>query len=61
MPNTTISPLGRLYSLNEAMNYLRVSRSTIYRLMRAGALPKRLVGSQHRWTQEELHNARRAS
>ncbi len=44
-----------LYTFKEAMSYLRVSRSTIYRLMGSGQLTGRKVGSTWRFFQTDLH------
>jgi len=44
-----------LYTFKEAMAYLRVSRSTIYRLMGSGQLTGRKVGSTWHFFQADLH------
>ena len=44
-----------LYTFKEAMSYLRVSRSTIYRLMGSGQLTGRKVGSTWRFFRADLH------
>jgi excisionase family DNA binding protein len=43
-----------LLTFKEAMNYLRVSRSTLYRLMWSGQLTGHKVGSTWRFYQAEL-------
>lgn len=43
-----------LLTFKEAMNYLRVSRSTLYRLMWSGQLTGHKVGSTWRFYLEDL-------
>lgn len=43
-----------LMTFKEAMNYLRVSRSTLYRLMWSGQLTGHKVGSTWRFYREDL-------
>lgn len=43
-----------LLTFKEAMNYLRVSRSTLYRLMWSGQLNGHKVGSTWRFYREDL-------
>jgi excisionase family DNA binding protein len=43
-----------LLTFKEAMTYLRVSRSTLYRLMWSGQLTGRKVGSTWRFYREDL-------
>lgn len=43
-----------LLTFKEAMNYLRVSRSTLYRLMWSGQLSGHKVGSTWRFYREDL-------
>ena len=43
-----------LFTFKEAMGYLRISRSTLYRLMWSGQLTGHKVGSTWRFSQEEL-------
>jgi excisionase family DNA binding protein len=43
-----------LLTFKEAMNYLRVSRSTLYRLMWSGQLTGHKVGSTWRFYREDL-------
>jgi excisionase family DNA binding protein len=45
-----------LLTFKEAMNYLRVSRSTLYRLMWSGQLTGHKVGSTWRFYREDLHS-----
>ncbi len=44
-----------LLTFKEAMGYLRVSRSTLYRLMWSGQLIGHKVGSTWRFYREDLH------
>jgi len=44
-----------LLTFKEAMGYLRVSRSTLYRLMWSGQLTGHKVGSTWRFYREDLH------
>jgi excisionase family DNA binding protein len=44
-----------LLTFKEAMNYLRVSRSTLYRLMWSNQLTGHKVGSTWRFYREDLH------
>ena len=46
--------LPALFTTQEAIQYLRVSRSTIHRLRRAGQLVGHKVGSQWRDCQRDL-------
>jgi excisionase family DNA binding protein len=48
------NPLGDLLTFKEAMSYLRVSRSTLYRLMWIGQLTGHKVGSTWRFYREDL-------
>lgn len=43
-----------LYTFKEAMNYLRVSRSTVYRLMWTGQITGSKIGSTWRFERETL-------
>lgn len=51
--NTVIQE-DTLLTFKEAMNYLRVSRSTLYRLMERGDITGRRVGYTWRFSQDEL-------
>ena len=44
-----------LLTFKEAMSYLRVSRSTLYRLMWSGQLTGHKVGSTWRFYRDDLH------
>jgi excisionase family DNA binding protein len=44
-----------LFTFKEAMTYLRVSRSTLYRLIESGQLPGHKVGKNWRFYREDLH------
>jgi excisionase family DNA binding protein len=46
--------LEPLYTFKEAMHYLRVSRSTLWRLMSAQKVQGRKVGGTWRFTKEDL-------
>lgn len=48
--------LETLLTLKEAMSYLRVSRSTLLRLMAAGTLTGHKVGSTWRFYASDLRN-----
>lgn len=62
--NTAQTPTGTLLKFQEAMTYLRVSRSTLYRLIESGDLKAHKVGGQWRFylrdiraaVKEEAHN-----
>ena len=58
MPNAIISPVlhdgGNLFTFREAMEWLRVSRSTVYRLMWSGQLIGHKVGSTWRFLEKDL-------
>lgn len=47
---------GPLLTRGEAAEFLAVSDSTVYRLIRGGALPAYRVGHQIRLTQTDLEN-----
>jgi excisionase family DNA binding protein len=51
---TALSHTTVLLTLREAMEFLRVSRSTIYRLMWSGQLRGHKVGSTWRFYEEDL-------
>ena len=46
------------FKFDEAMGYLRTSRSTIYRMMWSGQLTGYKVGNTWRFTQEALDNCK---
>ena len=50
----TTTDLDALLTFKEAMSYLRVSRSTLYRLMWSGQLTGHKVGSTWRFYREDL-------
>lgn len=50
-----------LLTFKEAMNYLRVSRSTLYRLMWSGQLTGHKVGSTWRFYLDDLTTSIRAA
>lgn len=50
----TLCSLDTLLTFKEAMNYLRVSRSTLYRLMWSGQLAGHKVGSTWRFYRVDL-------
>lgn len=47
-------PLEELFTFEEAMNYLRVSRSTLLRMINAGKIAGHKVGSGWRFYREDL-------
>ena len=44
----------KFYTINEAADLMRVSRTTIYRLLRSGKLQSVRVGSYQRITEEQI-------
>lgn len=54
--NEALDMPARLHTFKEAMHYLHVSRSTLYRLIGRGELLGRKVGSQWRFRQEDLND-----
>lgn len=50
--------LGSLLTTREAMNYLGVTRITLYKLMKRGQLPGHRVGYHYRFRKEELDKLR---
>jgi excisionase family DNA binding protein len=50
----TIRDDDKLLTLNEAMEYLRVSRSTLYRLLESGELVGHKVGHTWRFRLQDL-------
>jgi len=52
--STTFINEDTLLTFKEAMNYLRVSRSTLYRLMWSGQLTGHKVGSTWRFYRDDL-------
>jgi len=44
----------KLYTIDEVANILKISKATVYRLFRTGALNWHWVGSQRRVTQDHL-------
>jgi excisionase family DNA binding protein len=59
--NTPLGGESQLLTFKEAMRFLRVSRSTLYRLMWSGQLCGHKVGSTWRFYQEELQACVRAT
>ena len=49
--------LEPLYTFKEAMSYLRVSRSTLWRMMRSNQLTGRKIGATWRFKREDLDRA----
>lgn len=49
-----LTPEDALLTFKEAMNFLRVSRSTLYRLMWSGQLRGHKVGSTWRFYKQDL-------
>lgn len=57
MASITMAEGGcRLFSVAEAAEYLKVSRPTLYVLMRTGKLPYRVVLQRRRFTIEDLES-----
>jgi excisionase family DNA binding protein len=54
IPYTAPVDENPLFTFKEAMSYLRVSRSTLYRLMWSGQLTGHKVGSTWRFYREDL-------
>ncbi len=59
--NDTLQPLDTLLTFKEAMGCLRVSRSTLYRLMWSGQLTGHKVGSTWRFYRSDLTSSVRAT
>ncbi len=55
MANREATKQHPLLSVTEAAEYLSVSRTTVYRLVHAGAVPAVKVGGQLRLDRDELH------
>jgi excisionase family DNA binding protein len=51
---TRVYGLPRLLTVDETAEYLRVDRSTVYRLERAGALQSVRVGRRRRFRPDDL-------
>ena len=51
-PKSTTGP--RVLTVRELAGYLRVHQSTVYRLLREGKLPAFRIGSNWRFTREEI-------
>jgi excisionase family DNA binding protein len=51
-PQSTTGP--RVLTVRELAGYLRVHQSTVYRLLREGKLPAFRIGSNWRFTREEI-------
>lgn len=47
-------PAGRMLTAQELAAYLRVNRSTVYRLLKQGKLPGFRIGSEWRFQMEEV-------
>ena len=55
MPAQPKSATGpRVLTVRELAGYLRVHQSTVYRLLREGKLPAFRIGSNWRFTREEI-------
>jgi excisionase family DNA binding protein len=46
--------MDKLYTLKDAMDYLKVSRTTLYRIMKQQGLMPIKVGGSIRFTEKEL-------
>ena len=47
---------ARLLTVNEVADLLRVSRMTVYRLIKHGEMPALRVGRNYRLREEDVHN-----
>jgi len=47
---------ARLLTVNEVADLLRVSRMTVYRLIKNGEMPALRVGRNYRLREEDVHN-----
>ena len=47
---------ARLLTVNEVADLLRVSRMTVYRLIKNGEMPALRVGRNYRLREEDIHN-----
>ena len=47
---------ARLLTVNEVADLLRVSRMTVYRLIKSGEMPALRVGRNYRLREEDIHN-----
>jgi excisionase family DNA binding protein len=50
----SLSDIAPLLTVKELCNYLKVNRSTVYRLLKTGELPALRVGSDWRFNVEEI-------
>jgi excisionase family DNA binding protein len=50
----SLSDIAPLLTVKELCNYLKVNRSTVYRLLKTGQLPAVRVGSDWRFNVEEI-------
>ena len=50
----SLSDIAPLLTVKELCNYLKVNRSTVYRLLKTGQLPALRVGSDWRFNVEEI-------
>ena len=46
---------ARLLTVNEVSDLMRVSRMTVYRLIKGGELPSLRVGRGYRFREEDVH------
>ena len=54
--NITTSSLDSLYTLKEAMDYLKISRSTFYKLMSNGDIKGIKIGRVWRFRKEDIES-----
>jgi excisionase family DNA binding protein len=47
---------ARLLTVNEVADLLRVSRMTVYRLIKTGEMPALRVGRSYRLREEDIHS-----
>jgi len=55
---TVMQPAAKVLTVNELAGYLRVHRSTIYRLLKKGQLPGFKIGSDWRFNVEVIDDWR---
>jgi len=54
------STISEILTAGELADYLRVSRTTIYRLVKARKIPAFKIGSDYRFTREQIDEWRAA-
>jgi excisionase family DNA binding protein len=61
MSNETQTAYAPLMTVDEAAEFLRVSRRQVYNLLQAGAIPSVRVGTRARFDRNELVSALRSA